>query len=518
MGPPSEEHHCDWQSYALHLQKENAKLSNEVKELSKNNAELIENNENLKHELGVRKKERFGRRSEKSQRATPKKELTAEEKEARRKRAKERRKQNRASRKKLPTEEKALSVASEDQVCDRCGDLADFGEVNNDQRDTEIIEQTIGSLKRIICKRKKLRCRRCKKTFIEAKAPERVFPECEFGPFLIANIIVLKCLDSFPFYRQKKALFRSGLYVNDNVIGDLFHKAAEKLLPIYDLQRSLIKESWLILADETVLKFLQPPIDKTDKKSNQGYAWCFLDPENGRVIFQYDTRRNGAIPAELLRDSHGILLCDGFSGYNLAIDSYDRERAGCLAHARRKFVDLMESDEDIASAFVKLFNAVYKIEIDITKVKEQVGSSLHLQARQEKSLRLLEEIREKCEDLQQSGLQPSHRLRKAGNYFLNQWPHLIKFTEDVRIPLDNNFCERTLRIVALMRKNSLFVGNTESGQRTMVLLSLAQSCVFQGVNPLEYFADVLMRMNSPPTDLSTLLPEKWKPPLNKSDS
>jgi len=506
MGPPSDEHDCDWQKYALHLQQENEALA-------KNNAKLIQTNENLKHELGVHKKHRFGQRSEKSPRTIQNKpELTAEEKALRRDRAKERRKKNRASRKKLPSEEKKLVVAPEDQVCENCGEFADFGEVTNGGRETEIIEQTISSLKRIVYERQKLRCKCCKKTFLEAKPPERVFPESEFGPILVAQIIVRKVLDSLPFYRQKKILFREDLYINDNVLGDLFHKAGTKLLPIYEYLRSLVKESWLILADETVLKFLQPPFEQLDKKSNRGYAWCFLDPENNRVIFQYDPTRDSKIPTELLKDSSGILVCDGYSGYNIVVNSYDRERAGCLAHARRKFVDLLESDADIAPGIVALFDAIYKVEVKVAEFQNQIGTAFHLETRQLQSLKLLKDIKKQCESTLKSGIAPTHPLAKAMNYFLNQWPHLIKFTEDIRIPLDNNFCERTLRIVALLRKNSLFVGNAESGQRTMVLLSLAQSCVFQGINPVEYFADVLMRMNSPPEDLSELLPENWKPP------
>lgn len=509
MGPPNNEHDCDWQKYALHLQKENESLAN-------NNAELIRANESLKIELGVHKKHRFGRRSEKSNAPgsakSKKPELTEEEKKKRRERAKERRKNNRASRKKLPAEQEKLLVAPEDQVCKRCGDFADFGEVTNGGRETEIIEQTISSLKRIVYERQKLRCRKCKKTFLEAKPPERVFPESEFGPVFVARIIVHKVLDSLPFFRQRKMLFREGLYINDNVVGDLFHKAANKLQPIYLALRSLVKKSWLILADETVLKFLQPPIDQIDKKSNRGYAWCFLDPENGRVIFQYDPTRDSQIPTELLKDSSGILVCDGYSGYNIVVNSYDRERAGCLAHARRKFVDLLESDSDIAPAIVALFDAVYEVEVKVAEVQDQIGAAFHLEARQLQSLKLLEDIKKQCESTLKTGIAPTHPLTKAMNYFLNQWPHLIKFTDDVRIPLDNNFCERTLRIVALLRKNSLFVGNAESGQRTMMLLSLAQSCVFQGINPTDYFTDVLMRMSNPPEDLSELLPENWKPP------
>lgn len=515
MVPPSEEHDCDWQSYALFLQRKIDSLAQENEQLAKDQAELLVANENLKHKLGAEKKQRFGKGSEKSKTVSrdKKPELTAQQKAERREKAKRRRKENRASRAKIPIEERSLEVPDDQKVCQRCGQFAEFEEIEGGCKETEILERTISALKRLKYRRQKLRCR-CGKTFVEAEAPARVFPESEFGPGFVSSIIVAKTLDSMPFYRQRKALFREGLYLNDNTLGSLFHKAAEKLRPLYEKLESLVKDSWLILADETVLTFLSPNKGEAlspNKKTNRGFVWCFLDPENQRVVFRYDVSRSGKIPEQLLKNTSGILLCDGYSGYNVVVNSYDRERAGCLAHARRKFFDLLESDGDLVSPILDLFKVVYRVEAKVAETPEFLGAVAHLAERKTKSLPALEKIKEYCEQ-ELEGLEPTHRVASAMNYFVNQWAALIKFTEDARIPVDNNFCERTLRIIALLRKNSLFVGNPKSGQRTMVLLSLAQSCVLQGINPLEYFMDVLLRMADPPGDLRELLPENWKPP------
>ena len=133
-------------------------------------------------------------------------------------------------------------------------------------------------------------------------------------------------------------LFREGLVINDNTLGQLFHKAAKALEPIYNSLKLELKESWLVLADESILKYLNP-VKPEQSGASRGYVWCFLAPENSQVIYQFDTSRAGAIPEELLKDTSGILLCDGYSGYNVVVNSYDRERAGCLVHARRKFID-----------------------------------------------------------------------------------------------------------------------------------------------------------------------------------
>lgn len=76
-------------------------------------------------------------------------------------------------------------------------------------------------------------------------------------------------------------------------------------------------------------------------------------------------------------------------------------------------------------------------------------------------------------------------------YIRNQWPRLIGFLDDPKIPIHNNAPEAALRTVALARKNSLFFGNDPAGRRFMILYSLIATCERHDVNPEFYLADVL---------------------------
>jgi transposase len=100
-------------------------------------------------------------------------------------------------------------------------------------------------------------------------------------------------------------------------------------------------------------------------------------------------------------------------------------------------------------------------------------------------------------------------MAQAIAYALAQWPALQVFLDNPAVPIDNNASERALRIVALGRKNFLFVGNDIAGQNLSVLLSLVRSCEAAGVNPQTYLADVLMRVQDwPAARVAELLPEK----------
>ncbi len=107
---------------------------------------------------------------------------------------------------------------------------------------------------------------------------------------------------------------------------------------------------------------------------------------------------------------------------------------------------------------------------------------------------------------------PKSPLGVALRYTKGQWSALTRFLEDPSLPLDNNAAERALRVMALGRKNYLFVGNDKAGQTLAGLASLVATCEANGVNPEAYLADVLMRLGShPAARLDELLPHRWRP-------
>ncbi len=119
-------------------------------------------------------------------------------------------------------------------------------------------------------------------------------------------------------------------------------------------------------------------------------------------------------------------------------------------------------------------------------------------------------IRQKCTELKDS-VPPKSPLGAAIRYVDNQWTPLTVFLDDVRVPPHNNQSERELRLIALGRKNYLFVGHEEAGKRTAILMSLITTCKRHGVNPEKYLADVLIRVQThPAAAVAELAPHLWK--------
>ena len=109
---------------------------------------------------------------------------------------------------------------------------------------------------------------------------------------------------------------------------------------------------------------------------------------------------------------------------------------------------------------------------------------------------------------------PKSPIGEALRYAVNQWNTLTAFLDDPRIPVDNNASERALRIVALGRKNFLFVGDEEAGENLAGLYSLVATCDAVGIDPVEYLKDVLLRVDHhPAARVDEILPHRWQPPL-----
>lgn len=114
---------------------------------------------------------------------------------------------------------------------------------------------------------------------------------------------------------------------------------------------------------------------------------------------------------------------------------------------------------------------------------------------------------------------PSSDLARACGYLLNQWTALNRFLDDGRLGLDNNFCERQLRDIALGRKNYLFAGSHGAAHRSAVLYSLMRTAALHGHAPLPYLTDVLTKLaeGCDSDRLVELLPDRWRPPPATSE-
>jgi transposase len=341
----------------------------------------------------------------------------------------------------------------------------------------------------------------CGKHIARAEAPLRVFDRTQYGPGLIAYLIVSKCGDSMPTYRAERQFERLGVPIARSTLGDLIHRAAEILSPLYDRLLARIVADAHCQADETSFRLQNRP-------EKRGFVWTFLAGKLIGYVFSGD--RSGQTPASVLGGTTGSLVVDAYTGYNNVTDVDGRTRAGCWSHARRYLFRGLEQAPEARDALDMILE-LFRVERDAME-RGVFGTQEHARMRGARSEPIIRKL-----DVWVRNQRPKHLpegpMGAALRYISNQWEPLTVFLGDPKIPIHNNASESALRIIALARKNSLFFGNEQAARNFSVLYSLVRTAEHHGVNPLAYLEDVLMGVQThPAARIDDLLPDRWKPP------
>ena len=354
--------------------------------------------------------------------------------------------------------------------------------------------------------RGKWACRCCQLLVQEPAAPQ-VFDNALPTPGLQAHTAVSRFVDHIPYYRQEQVNARSGVRTPRSTLAAWGGQTGAQLMPLYDAHRLFVLGSRVVHADETPIGLLDPGGGKTRRAYMWAYARGAFEAEPG-VVFDFCAGRGGKYATEFLKGWSGTLVVDAYSGYDAALSLDGRSTAYCLAHARRKFDELVKANASVvAGQAIQRIAWLYKIEADA----RSLSAEQRLQMRQERSQPLWNEMQVWLQ-IERTRVPDGSAIAKAIDYSLNHWAGLGRFLLDGDVPIDNNHVENRIRPWALGRRNWLFIGSQLAGERAAVVMSLLQSAKLNGHEPWAYLKDVLTRL---PTQLNSrieeLLPHKWQP-------
>jgi hypothetical protein len=338
-----------------------------------------------------------------------------------------------------------------------------------------------------------------------APAPARLIEGGLPTERLVAHVVVAKYADHCPLYRQAQILARQGITIDRSVLAFWTGYAAAEIKPVWRLMREELLSSTKLFVDETTAPVLDPGRGRT----KTGYFWALARddrPWQGgappAVVYSYAPGRRGDYAVALLKGYTGVLQTDGYAGYRALADP---KRAGgpatlafCWSHWRRQFFDLAKSPPaPIAVEALKRIAELYEIEAEIRGTSARERRT----ARQEKTKPLVAALKTWLET-SLPRLASGSTIAQALRYGLNHWDGLVRFLDDGRIEIDSNTVERSMRPIALNRKNALFAGSDEGAEHWAMLASLIETCKLHSVNPEAYLTDVL-------TKLVNGWPNKW---------
>ena len=322
------------------------------------------------------------------------------------------------------------------------------------------------------------------------------------SPGLLSEIILSKYADHLPLYRQEKIyLERYGIHLSRKTMSDWIDKVSTWLNPIYQIMSKEVTESGYLQVDETPVKYLG------QKGSKLGYFWIYRDP-GGNVIYEWKASRAHDCLDRVLGDYQGLIHCDGYSAYKCFVKKHPKIiLLICFAHARRKFHEALESYPHAASWFLNQIRQLYGIEKRLRVQK--LGPNLREAIRKSESQMILKRIR-KALNIYLIKTKPKESLGKAVRYALKYWEGLERYVDHGKAEIDNNLVENAVRPTALGKKNWMFIGCKEAGQKSAILYSILASCRSYQINIQEYLIDVLSKLPSMKiSEVKALTPKNW---------
>ena len=359
--------------------------------------------------------------------------------------------------------------------------------------------------------REKMTCRDCEGV-TETPAPSHPIPRGFAGPNLLASVLVSKFMLHQPLNRQSDTFAREGIAIDTSTLADRVGACAVALAPIVEAIRRHVLAADRVHGDDTTVPVL------AKGKTDTGRLWTYVRddrPFGGAAppaaAFHYSRSRSGEYPRGHLASYGGILQADAYAGYS---ELYEGRRipapvieAACWSHGRRKFFDIAKlTKAPIAIEAVRRIDEIFAVE----RIINGLSSAERGAERQQQSKPLILELEIYLKE-QQRLLSAKSDTAKAINYILTRWVAFTRFLDDGRICMSNNAAERSLRGIAIGRRNWTFCGSDAGGHRAAAIYTLIETAKLNDVDPQAWLADVLARLpDHPAKHLDELLPWNWK--------
>lgn len=406
------------------------------------------------------------------------------------------------TRRPLPEHLPRISVVHDTAcTCPDCG--ADLRKIGEDI--SEALEFVPEHWKVIRHIRPKMACASCNQ-ISQAPAPSRPIAKSYAGPGLLAHVLVSKYCDHLPLYRQSEIYARAGVELERSTLADWVGECAALLSPLVERIGNHVLSATKLHADDTPVPVLSPGLGKT----KTGRLWTYVRDDGAAgstdppaVLFRYTPDRKGEHPRVHLKDFRGTLQADGYAGFHHLYGGGHIREAACWAHVRRKFFDFhVATQSPIAKEALDRIGALYVIE---KQVKGKLPQERQAQ-RQAQAGPLLESMRLWL-NATAAKLSAKSDLAIAIRYATSRWTALTRYRDDGTLEIDNNAAERALRAVALGRKNYLFCGSDNGGDRAAAIYSLIGTAKLNGLDPEAYLRHVLtVTAEHPINQLDALLP------------
>jgi transposase len=331
--------------------------------------------------------------------------------------------------------------------------------------------------------------------------------------FVSSSLAIAIVLDKYSFhgtlYRMERKFLKMGIDLSRKTQSDAVERFSLWVRPLYELlQKEALSKRYLQI-DETFIKYINGNLSG----SSTGYFWAINAPGELAVFYWFSNRRHENART-ILGDWAGLLQSDGYQAYaNHAEGRAEITLPSCWAHAFRKLRDALGNDPALIRPILKQISDLYDFESEWTK--QSYSQQQRKDARRERSLPIVASIKDALLEIGSNlSILPSSPTRKAASYALNRWDELEACFAQGHTHLDTNALERLFRDSAIGKKNWMFVGHPQAGDKSAIIYTLLSCCKIHNINPEPYFVSILEQLvaadgNPSEVLLESLLPYVW---------
>ena len=315
--------------------------------------------------------------------------------------------------------------------------------------------------------------------------PPPLLPHSYASASVVTDVLMKKYVDAMPLYRQEQMWKRMGVELKRGTMANWVLQVADLYLrPFWKRIRSELLTQSTIHADETVMQVLK---EKGKPATSESRMWVYSSAKRADIqlrCFEYRESRSGKWAKTFLEGFSGVLITDGYSGYNKVQEA---ERAGCWAHMRRKWLEAMPEGADAktckAAEGYEFCNRLFELEHQF----EELTAEERLIQRKEKSGPVLEAYWKWLNTI----ARPTGKLKDAVTYAQNQKAHLSAFLEHGEIEISNNQVENAIRPFVIGRKGWLFADTPQGAEASAIIYSLMETAKANSLRLDDYLLHLL---------------------------
>lgn len=500
------------------LEEENEKLSKKIEEkdsqifaLNKKLNELIKQNESLSSKKKIAEIRQILPKSEKVKNLIDEAENIIKEEKELKKRGPKKGSKNHSNFNFEKYVSETKIIAPQEKICPNCGTELIVA-TSSTHYEIEIIPAKVSVIKYIVQSKKCPKCNKKDNKLFYPVCLTKPFPGSALSTFSVAYLLYYKYYLGIPFNSLEK-YFSNNLHfdLSKQNMANFAMKAGKLFEPIVDkMKHDLLTNSCKIIhSDETTLVVSKDEKKEDDRLKNYVfvYASSYYDPHQ-MMIYSFSETRNVDSTISWLKNYSGTIICDCYSGYKrLQNENKKIKLQYCLAHARRKFTDILktipnEKRKDTQTyKILHLLNELFKYEAKYKKDKLEPNEIL--KRRKNEQTQLIKDLKILVFD---NNYAENTTLNDAVLYLKKNFDNFFTYLDDGYVEISNNLCERAVKPFVVQRKMFQTSGSYQGAYYTGIIFSLIQSARINNLDVLKYLDYVLKNSLSKLNNLDQLLP------------